>query len=145
MREVIDVVRLDRVPEVRELKEAFEFREDRSFHWLQRLCIWTLRKIGAFACTEFVTYERHVIGKNGRRFMDRLFDQMHNLQDSFDREPKRLLIGAEDYAELMKEATTEYFSFDAEHMRGIRYPKVCGLTVEVIPWMRGVLVMPNNS
>jgi hypothetical protein len=145
VRETIEVIRLERLSSVVEIKESFEFRKDRPAHWLQKLCIWTLRKLGAFHHGEVVTFERHVIGKNGRRFMDRLFEQMHNLLDAFDREPSRLLIGAEDYAELMQEATREYFTFDAEYMRGGRYPKVCGLHVEVIPWMRGVLVMPNNS
>jgi hypothetical protein len=144
MREVIDVIRHERVSSFVEVKEAFEFREDRPAHWLQKLCVWTLRKLGAFHHSEVVTIERHVIGKNGRRFIDRLFEQMRNLRDAFDREPSRLLIGADDYAELMQEATREYFSFDAEYMRGGRHPKVCGLRVEVIPWMRGVLVMPNS-
>lgn len=147
MREVIDVIRQERITSVVEIKEAFEFRKDRPAHWLQKLCIWTLRKLGAFHHGEVVTFERHVIGKNGRRFMDRLFEQRRNLLNGFDREPTRLLIGADDYAELMQEATREHFHFDAEYMRGNgdRYPKVCGLRVEVIPWMRGVLVMPNNS
>lgn len=144
MRETIEVIRQERIPSVVELKDAFEFREDRPAHWLQRLCLWTLLKLGAFSHREVLTIERHLIGKNGKRFMDRLFEQMRNLQDGFDREPDHLLIGADDYAELMQEATREYFHFDAEYMRGGRYPKVCGLRVEVIPWMRGVLVMPKS-
>jgi hypothetical protein len=146
VRDTIEVIRQERITTVVEIKEAFEFRKDRPAHWLQKLCIWTLRKLGAFHHSEVVTFERHVIGKKGRRFMERLFEQRCNLRDAFNREPTRLLIGADDYAELMQEATREYFHFDAEYMRGgERYPKVCGLRVEVIPWMRGVLVMPNNS
>ncbi len=115
MRETIEVIRQDCIPSVVEMKDAFEFREDRPAHWLQRLCLWTLRKLGAFSHREVLTIERHLIGKNGKRFMDRLFEQMRNLQDGFNREPDRLLIGADDYAELMQEATREHFHFDAEY------------------------------
>src|SRR3990172_5772277 len=107
MREVIEVIRQERLSAVVEIKEAFEFRKDRPAHWLQKLCIWTLRNLGAFHRGEVVTIESHVIGKNGRNFISRLSEQMHNLQDAFNREPSRLLIGADDYAELMHEATKE--------------------------------------
>ena len=50
---------------------------------------------------------------------------------------------AEDYADLMHEAAaTQMFSFRAEYGYG---REVLGMTVQVIPWMRGCLVMPANA
>ena len=57
-------------------------------------------------------------------------------------ESKVLLIGAEDYAELMHEvASTQIFSFKSEYGYG---EKILGMKIKVIPWMRGCLVMPSD-
>lgn len=141
-REIIDVIELRPVPKVVELKEAFEFRKDRPAHWLQRLCLWTLRKLGCFACTETVTIERHNIGRHGKNFMDRLWERREAVWGFFEDAPTRLLIGAQDYSELMKEACTSGFSFDGRYYMGRGgKPEVYGMKVEVIPHMRGMLLL----
>lgn len=144
-RGCIECIGFQQIPVFTEMKDAFEFREDRPAHWLQRLCLWTLRKLGCHASLETVKIERHVIGRKGERFTDAILRQADNLLD-FNRQPARLLIGAEDYAKLMGEPTFETgFNFHTEYNIGNgrgRRPTVCGLTVEVIPWMRGMLVMP---
>ena len=118
--------------------EAFELRRDRPAVWLQKACFFVLRKLGAFHIGERVTIERHFI--DAKTFMGRLFLQQEGIEQFFNIEPKRLLIGAEDYAELMHEAVaTQTFSFQAEYWRR---REIFGMTVQVIPWMRGVLVMP---
>jgi hypothetical protein len=145
-REVIQVIAYERLKEVTEIKTAFEFSPHRPAKWLQRLCLWTLAKLGCYASLETVKIERHHIGEKGERFMSAILRQRENLIGNFDREPKRLLIGNETYAQLMGEPVFDTgFSFVAEYYMGNgpgRRPTVCGLTVEVIPWMRGMLVMP---
>ena len=145
-RERIDCVRLERVAEMRPMPLAFEYKPANGWAWLQRLAIRVLRWRKCFACTEFVTYERHQIGEHGERFMQQLFEQRKNLEFNFSRRPKRLLIGAEDYGQLMREdPSVTGFDFRAEYYVSNgrdRGPTVCGLQVEVIPWMRGMLVMP---
>jgi hypothetical protein len=145
-REVIDVLELTPVPEVVELKEAFELRKDRPAIWLQRLCLWVLRKLGCFACTESVRIERHDIGRTGEKFMERLWARREAMWGSFTRgltpEPKRLLIGAKDYQEMMGEVCTNRFTFDANYYMGRDgKPEVMGLKVEVVPHMRGMLLL----
>ena len=121
-------------------KEAFQLRTDRPAPWLQKACFWVLRRLRAFYIGETVTIERHAI--DGRTFMDRLFKQREGIDSYFNMRPSRLLIGAEDYAELMREVVaSQAFSFRAEYGYG---REILGMTVEVIPWMRGVLVMPAN-
>lgn len=145
-RECIECIGFERLCEVTEIKDVFTFRKDRPAHWLQRLCLWTLAKLGCFTSTETVKIERHVIGRKGKRFMEALMQQRENLRINFNRHPTRLLIGAENYAELMSEPPSETgFSFQTEYYMGNgrgRRPTVCDLTIEVIPWMRGMLVMP---
>lgn len=144
--ERIDVVRLERLSEMRPITTAFEYKPANGWAWLQRLAIRVLRWRKCFACTEFVTYERHQIGRNGEDFMRHLFEQRKNLENNFNRKPSRLLIGAEDFAELMRQPpTTVGFDFRTEYYMSNgqdRKPSLCGLHVEVIPWMRGILVMP---
>lgn len=141
-RPYIDVIELRPIPQIKEIKDAFELRKDRPAIWLQRACIWVLRKLGCFACTEYIEYQRHEIGRNGRTFMERLMEQRDAIYGTFNRDPTRLLIGAEQYAEIMREkASTAYFDFDAEYMKDGRYPRIMGLHVEVIPWMRGIVLL----
>lgn len=77
---------------------------------------------------------------DAKTFIEKLFKQKRQMIDEFRREPKRLLIGADDYEEMMDCSNIrERFAFHANYNKG---PYVYGLTVEVIPWMRGILVMP---
>lgn len=143
-RDCIEVVGLKSIPKVIVEKNIFEFCKERPAHWLQRLCLGILRKLGCHAHTDTVTVERHVIGKHGDKFMARLF-KARNALESFNRQPSRLLIGSEEYAELMHEPISNYyFDFQARYFMGNGEGErtVLGLTVEVIPWMRGMLVMP---
>lgn len=141
-REVIDVIELRPVPKLVELKDAFELRKDRPAIWLQRACLWVLRKLGCFACKETITIERHEIGRHGKKFMDRLWDRREAVWGFFEDEPTRLLIGAKDYQELMHEVCTSGFQFDGRYYMGRNgKPEVFGMKIEVIPHMRGMLLL----
>jgi hypothetical protein len=87
------------------------------------------------------TVEVKRVPVNGKEFMERLWKQKRALVESFRREPTTVLMGAEDYEELMSSpAVRQSFTVHAEFNYGRR--EVYGLTVKVIPWMRGILVMP---
>ena len=122
-----------------EKKDEFALRTDRRLVWLQRACLYVLRKLGAYSMGESVTVERHLIDAD--TFMERLYKQQEEIFRTFNHRPKTLLIGAEDYADLMREvASSNTFAFRAEYsMRR----EILGLEIRVIPWMRGVLVMPE--
>src|ERR1700760_835201 len=146
-REYVDVVELRRISEVKVLQDTFELRPERPAVWLQRVCLWVLRKLGCFASTDVIRYERHHIGKNGERFMQRLLKAKNAIQGSLEMKPTRLLIGSEQYAELMEEMVSKApFAFDSQYyIGGYDRPTVIGLRVEVIPWMRGILLLPPDS
>ena len=140
MEQKIEFVAMSELQETFEDTELFQFRSDRSFHWLQEACFFVLRKLRAFHIGHKSTIERHLIDSDG--FIDKLFKQQEGIEQFFHRRPTDLLIGAEDYAKLMKEAaSTQAFNFNAHY--GYRR-EILGMTVHVIPWMRGVLVMPDT-
>lgn len=124
-------------------EDAYELRPDRPAFWLQRLCCAVLRKLGAFRMEEQEGYQRISFDKG--EFMQRLLKQRAALKGDFNREPKVLLIGAEDFCELMRLPDIDRFiEFDTEYRMGggQRGYIVIGLRVQVVPWMRGAVVMP---
>ena len=138
-RQIIEFVTFTERRVISDNTEAFQFRKDRPARWLQKACFFVLRKLRAHYLEKTISIERHAI--DASTFIDRLFKQMDGIQGSFNRTPAKLLIGAEDYANLMHEmVATQPFSFSAEY--GYRR-EILGLEVQVIPWMRGCLVMPE--
>lgn len=123
-------------------KDAFQFRKDRPLHWLQKLCLFILMKLQAY-CVDYKTvYETRSIDTDS--FMEQLLTQRENLVRLFNMKPSTLLIGSEDYVELMREvafSNPQYFSFDTSYNHDL---EILGLKVHVIPWMKGCLVMPDK-
>ena len=124
---------------------AFAVREDRPHVWLQKVCCWVLRKLGAYRVDTQTKIEYRTIDAD--TFMGRVAKQHASVFELLNRRPKELLIGAQDYAELMHEANTHFpFSFSASYVVGERgVAQIMGLKVRVIPWMRGVLVVPPDE
>ena len=140
-RQVVQFVAKERFMEMAAMLDAFKFVPKGRLQWLQRLAWRFLSRQGAVeqAYEPKVTVTRHLIDDND--FIRRLSKQQTALLQEFNREGQRLLIGPEDYAELMGslEVQWHHFTFPAEVCRG---DTILGLKVEVIPWMRGMLVMP---
>lgn len=97
------------------------------------------------------TYE--VVHINTRDFMEKLLAQK---QEVFEQcmTPRTLIIGSRDFDELMRRDTGGTpFGFQSWYYQpGESYelagktvrnpPQLCGLTVKVIPWMKGMVVLP---
>lgn len=119
--------------EWKELKMPFSPR------WWDRPRWWLVRLLGGECPFDTVKVTR--VPVDGKDFMAALWKQKRALFDQFRREPATLWIGGEDYEELMSSpAVQQAFTLRAEFNYGER--EVYGLTVKVIPWMRGMLVMP---
>ena len=118
---------------------AYEFRADRPMRWLQRACIAVLKRLKCHHMHGTVTVERHVITEEKElRFLQRLQKQGLDMEYIFYRKPKYLLIGPEEYTALMDEPTSAFmWKFHITHQ------DFAGLTVHVIPWMSGILVVPE--
>lgn len=115
--------------------EKFTLRSDRPAVWLQRLCFIVLRKLGAFSHGETITVERRIVDCD--KFMDAILIQMRSIEEFFNRRAQRILIGAEDYAALMHEEMASFYYTGRREFLGMK--------VQVVPWMKGVLVMPAED
>jgi len=136
----IAVYRHERTSIFTELDDRFGFRKDRPHKWLQRICLEILRRLGCNIIAETFAYKRHLI--DGGTFMSRLLEQKIAVEDFTYIRPSEVLIGGEDYHEMMAEAAEDVFRFDSEYRLG---SQVMGLKVTVVPWMRGVLVLPGKK
>jgi hypothetical protein len=126
--------------------DAYKLKPHGRFAWLQRLLWRGLRRFKALeqAHEPKTTYMRHVI--DDAEFMRRIFKQRDALF-KVSREPTRLLIGSRDYAELMGcPEIHQMFDFRTEyHIESSgRGPRIVGLKVTVVPWMEGLLVLPEG-
>ena len=121
---------------------AYSFNRDRGFVWVQRLCFWVLGKLRcSYYDSAVVDVERHLIDPD--RFIDRFFEAYDELDLRYGRRPRIIYIGSDDYAELMAaDGMSMPYSFRAEFMVGNNgHRSFHGISVEVIPWMSGVLVV----
>ena len=140
---VITVVEHQRLTEIREIKTQYELRPERGYVWIQRICVWLLGKIGAFANVPTTTIARHDVGKHGDTFVTLILRSKNAILGSFDRNPTECLIGPEEYATLMGELIHYgQFELESRYFRQIEgETRVYGLKVRVIPWMRGILLL----
>lgn len=121
-----------------ERKEVFALRADKKHLWLQKLCIAILKKLGCYWVDQTSTYTRVPI--DGRTFMERLYKQRSELFRYFNGEARTLLVGAEDYRELM--CSDEIFHAFEFRAAVATMRTIMNMEVKVIPWMRGIVVMP---
>jgi hypothetical protein len=131
-----------------ERKDVFQYRHQSGWYgwerrWLQRLCCWLLGKLGSFYVEEVkeIKVTRHII--NPDKFMEKLDEQQKSLWKYFKCDAERLLIGVEDYRALSGEIgrlPPHMFSFTGRYIYDRR---IMGLKIQVIPWMKGLLVVPK--
>ena len=150
MEQTVTFIALEDKVTYADLEDAYAFRKDRPAHWLQKICFYILKKLKAYHFKKTISVERHEI--NAKDFMERLFIQRRELQSYFNIRPTVLLIGAEDYKEMMgNKLVQQSLTFKTEYVyssrnRGnITKQIALGLTVHVIPWMRGCLLLTNDQ
>lgn len=109
-----------------------------TYRWWDKPRWWLVKLLGGVDPSETVRVVRVPI--DGKTFMERMWKMRRSFIEQLRPEPTRMWIGAEDYEELMDcKDITESFRFDANFGHGRR---IYGLDVTVIPWMRGMLVLP---
>lgn len=121
--------------------DKYEYLPDRGWKWLQRLAIGVLRWLGCYSQIETTDYKTHMVRPND--FIQAICEQRRELMSLYRLEGERLLIGSEEYFDLMKQQDQrmyDSFSFTAQYS----YAKqIMGMKVTVVPWMKGILVMPK--
>lgn len=122
--------------------QKYTYSPARGWKWLQRLCFRLLDKIGAHDI-EMVTI-KHVSLDSDRLSVALLQKHSHEVQRLMY-EPGRMLIGAEDWAVLMGDPVLDsVVRFNAPVDIRSNYFRICGIDVTIIPWMRGLVVIPKR-
>jgi hypothetical protein len=99
-----------------------------------------MEKGGSISVGEKINITRHTIDTDD--FIERLLRQESNLIAHFNIRPTRVLMGTKDFSAMMNCIEIRRglgFTFNTSYNYG---REILGLRVEVIPWMRGILVMP---
>lgn len=120
------------------LEDRFAFNKKRRFHWLQRLLLWGLAKLGCHAWDETLSVSRF----RPKAVLEALRRQrIAALKWGVDR-PLEMVIGTEDFEELMGLPEFRY-AFEFHVPRDHRDRKFMGMHVRVVPWIKGVVVYPR--
>lgn len=131
----------------RELTDTFVFRKDRKHHWLQRLCCYVLGRIGAFQNVTYITYTRVVL--DSAPLAKHLMDQYHIVRSEMSGGgPLHVLIGPDDFEELWhaeyQSGGISRFGLGAHVGINGRHT-IMDMEVTVVPWMKGILIVPKDK
>jgi hypothetical protein len=121
---------------LRAVPDHYELAPRGRLAWLQRLLWRALHKMGALksGLENAVSYKTVTI--DAERVIDRA-REAHIRLNGVGARPTRLLLGPPDMAELMRDATFEELGRQI-HAERFQFRD---LTIEVVPHMRGVLVL----
>jgi hypothetical protein len=126
------------------LPNTYQLRKDRDWLWVQKLAIWVLRKLGCFAIQEDAIITRHRF--DGNTLLEAIMAQHSEVMNIYHRHGERLLIGFEEFRDLLGTEMREPRSFAMQYRWHEKNGyTVCGLKVTVIPWMKGILVVPRED
>lgn len=139
MKQTIRVIEPKYTHNMVTLKHAYEFRRDLRYRWVQKICFWVLQKIGAYCQEDTVDVTYHDI--NTTDVLERLYRNIDIAYEYNHVDPEHIIMGSQDFHELMGiPGSHSHFQFDAQYGRSKR---LLGIRVHVVPWIRGMIVVPN--
>jgi hypothetical protein len=134
--------RLTKIENVRSYEpDMFAVRTDRPAVWLQKLAVFVLRKLGAYAHRNDIVCRRVSIDKG--KLFKALIEQRDELMRHYNERPVTVLLGPEDMNDLLGESVDDSFQWPHVKFEIDGGWSAWGMTLEVVPWMKGILVMPK--
>lgn len=126
--------------------DTFRFRPERGWKPLQKLCCFILSKIGAINTRIEESIQR--IDIREKDFMTAFMRQHNEIMKRCQYTPERVYMGREDFCEFASLPEFKYsapVSFKARHEVWYMSERfIIGLPITVIPWMKGVLIVPKE-
>lgn len=117
-------------------EEAFSFNEYRGFRWLQKLCLWVLRKLGCQYSYKYRSVK--TVRVDLEKLHELILQQSHAVRRVLGWKCKYLIIGEELALKLSIEADDMFwFNVPNESRR------FAGMIVIVVPWFEGFLCLPE--
>lgn len=129
-------------------KDAFQFSKNAGWLWLQRLCFFALRKIGAYRqhTVEFIQRTP----QQNNNLIKMLFEQQRVVRDMLERQRKfRVYVGPDEQYRLHELVQMNGGVVQLDTRLPVGNPgawsgiRIFGISVTVIPWMSGCLVVPE--
>lgn len=131
-RTLIPQVNIEYIP-----TDTYKFNASKRLHWLQRICLWMLDKLG---CEQHDTQSTFsTIEVNFDDIADLIMEQAHGIEQIHYRRCKYVLVGHRQFSELAKQDGNMLFRFS--FLEGRRYAQFRGIQVVVVPWFDGVLCL----
>lgn len=125
---------------------AYEFRPERKWHWLQRLCFRVLDKIGAH---QLLTVTKRTYGplNPNRSLEEALFNAVQNVMDfeRFVEEDLYVIMGPKQARQYMSTQEFRHTVTWQTNVRVCRYgqiDRIYGVKCQVVPWIDGFAVVP---
>lgn len=113
--------------------DVFRFRHDRPLRWLQRLALWTLRKIGAHHTILHHEYTELRVDLDAFSELRRQLRE-HSLDGRGH--PLCVVMGHKEFREIVSSAP-------ARPACMILPDAILGVPLKVVPWMSGIVVVPK--
>lgn len=104
-----------------------------SMVWMQSLCCWVLNKLNT---SNDIVFTEHVVDVSN--LVDVIYNQIREVGKNYHVDTRRILMGAEDFSELCSTTMVRHLITITAHSRAFG-----GLEITVIPWMKGILVLPE--
>lgn len=124
-------------------KTVYEFKKDKKYHWLQKLCIKILDKLGCQKQECKIDIEHIIVDKID--LLEKLFTCSNVLRRE-GKQPEMLLIGAEDFEKLTNAPRVrDSLVFDLQYSQhyGSKM-EILGMKIVVVPWMHGILPITKD-
>lgn len=117
-------------------KTDWNFKPVKRWSWLHKMSWWFLRKTGALQNADIECTEYREIIIDRKEVSETIFSAMNEMNIGHIR-PKAIYMGPESFRQALHERDSYGFTLSMGH----NY-EMFDLPVTVIPWMRGVVVVP---
>lgn len=121
--------------------DGYKFKPKGRFNWPQRKAWAWLMEIGALTPAYEPVLKETYVSFHPDDFIKALHREQRSLLEEWGQTAGKLLIGAQDFDELMGTASMGKSDW-CFWVQLFSERKALGLQVHVIPWMRGFIVMP---
>ena len=129
------------------LYDKFCVTDRGKYMWLQRICCWILKKLGAFYEEVYDVCYTETIDK--KKFVDAFMDQKSVLMHEWHLTPGKIICGEKDFCEIMgykhsfdlMPINVEFNIELADNERDV----IFGVPVQVVPWLDGMIILPKEE
>ncbi len=128
-------------------QDSYTYCPEKGWKVLQKISLWLLRKLECFHSSlhEEVSY----VQCDKDTLIESIIKQEREVWEACGHAPERVYIGRDDFMEILslRECPHDFFSIGVDYEIGVdrKVYRIRGMPVSVVPWMRGVLVVPKED